>query len=173
LRRPDDEPGRRTPWRKTPSGTSYLSEITHLLITGIDLDLGWMSGLPNLMNLGINGTFLTSANLATLEKLRIYAGTLQGCESVFRVPNLAEAAVDEVREGRLPAIRPSCGSSGLPTSKEPANSPPTQVTCNFASSVSSAPVDSTRTVYGRSADLSSRNHPSGGHDQPERARRST
>lgn len=81
-----------------------LSEITHLLITGIDLDLAWMSGLPNLISLGINGTVRTSPNLATLENLRVYAGTLSGCESVFHAPNLAEAGVDEAREGKLPAL---------------------------------------------------------------------
>lgn len=81
-----------------------LPEITHLLITGTDLDLAWISGLTNLISLGIDGTVRTSPNLASLEKLRVYAGTLRGCESVFHAPYLDQADVHDVREGALPAI---------------------------------------------------------------------
>lgn len=81
-----------------------LPRLSHLLITGIDLDLGWLGGLPELVSLGVNGSVRASPNLSTLKNLRVYAGSLQGCESVFHAPNLAEADVDGVRDGRLPSV---------------------------------------------------------------------
>ena len=65
---------------------------------------GWLSGLRNLVSLSINGTVRTSPNLAALEGLHSYAGTLKRCESAFHAPNITEVDIGEVREGNLPLV---------------------------------------------------------------------
>lgn len=83
---------------------ALLPHLEHLMITGIDMELRWIERLTNLRSLTINGTIESPADLSRLPSLLEYAGTLRGAESVFHAPQITAIAVDDVRDGTLPAI---------------------------------------------------------------------
>ncbi len=82
----------------------HLPHLRYLHLTGVDLNLTWLPEMRNLVRLDVNGTVARTADLACLEQLVSYGGTLDKMESVLACPNLVDAYFWDVRHGELGAI---------------------------------------------------------------------
>lgn len=81
-----------------------LPRLSHIHLTGVDLDLTWLPEMCDLVTLGVNGTIARTASLVGLDQLEGYSGVLGKMESVLSCPKLIHAYFWDVRHGELGAI---------------------------------------------------------------------
>ncbi|CAH0165411.1 hypothetical protein [Microbacterium sp. Bi128] len=80
------------------------SGLSHLSVSGYDLDTRVVSELRSLVSLHFLVAETPETNLSGLDALRRYFGFLRDFESALRAPNLEVAEFHEVHEGSLPGI---------------------------------------------------------------------
>ncbi len=78
--------------------------LTSLEVVGVSLDTRSVGSMRSLVSLELSVADAPEVNLAGLLQLRRFAGFLRSNESVFHAPMLETAALQEVREGKLPPI---------------------------------------------------------------------